>query len=77
MVLTVAVNYAREMATELDTKFRKPGITSLVTGVVLFVAKGVLGAIPLIGGVLGFVAFWAGLLFIAGGIFLLISKRSN
>lgn len=65
----------RTMANELDTKFRKPGITSLATGAVLFLGRSLLGAIPLIGGVLGAIAFWAGLLFIIGGAFLLINKR--
>lgn len=64
------------MANELDTKFRKPGITSLVTGAVLFFGRGLLGAIPLIGGILGMVALWAGLLFIVGGIFLLVNRRA-
>ena len=62
--------------TELDDKFRRPGITSVVTGAVLLFGKGILGAIPLIGGILGFVAFWAGLLMIVGGIFLLVKKRA-
>lgn len=62
--------------TELDDKFRRPGITSLVTGAVMFFGRGILGAIPLIGGVLGFVALWAGLLMIVGGMFLLVKKRA-
>lgn len=62
--------------TELDDKFRRPGITSLVTGVIMFFGRGILGAIPLIGGILGFVAFWAGLLMIVGGLFLLVKKRA-
>lgn len=62
--------------TELDNKFRRPGITSLVTGAVLFLGRGLFGALPLVGGVLGFVALWAGLLMLAGGVFLLIKKRA-
>lgn len=65
------------MASELDDKFRKPGITSMVTGAVLFFGRGIFGAIPLIGGLLGFVALWAGLLMLLGGIFLLVKKRAT
>lgn len=58
---------------EVDNKFRRPGITSVVTGVVLFLVRGILGAIPLIGGMLGFIAFALSIIFVAGGLYLLVN----
>lgn len=68
--------YTCNMAIETDEKFRRPGTLLLGTGIVLMVARFVIGAIPLIGGALSWMFLVAGIFGIVGGLFLLISKRS-
>lgn len=60
---------------EVDEKFRRPGITSVATGVVLWFVRGLLGAIPLIGGMLSFIAFALAIILVIGGLFLLVNPR--
>ena len=60
---------------EVEEKFRRPGIMSVVTGVVLWFVRGLLGAIPLIGGMLSFIAFALAIIFVAGGLYLLVNPR--
>jgi len=65
------------MQLETDTKFTRPGVALLVTGVVALLLRLVIDKVPLIGGLLAWVCLLGGLFFIVGGIFLLIKKRGT
>lgn len=61
---------------ETDTKFRRPGMVLLVAGVVALLLRLVISGVPWIGGLLAWVCLLAGIFFIIGGAFLLITKRN-
>lgn len=63
------------VALETDSKFTRPGVVLLVTGVVAILLRGLIRGLPLIGGLLAWVFLLAGIFFVVGGIFLLIKKR--
>lgn len=61
---------------ETDTKFTRPGMILLMTGVVALLLRLVVRSAPLVGGLLGFVLLFGGIFCAVGGIVLLIKKRS-
>lgn len=63
------------VAMETDSKFTRPGMVLLITGIVAILLRGVIGGLPLLGGLLAWVFLLAGIFFIVGGAFLLIKKR--
>jgi hypothetical protein len=63
------------VALETDSKFTRPGMVLLVTGIVAILLRGVIRGLPLLGGLLAWVFLLSGIFFIVGGIFLLIKKR--
>lgn len=65
------------MKLETDSKFTRPGVILLVTGVVALLLRMVVDAIPVVGGLLAWVCLLGGLFFIVGGIFLLIKKSGS
>ena len=60
---------------ETDTKFTRPGMILLITGVVALLLRLVVKSAPLIGGLLGWLLLLGGIFFVIGGVFLLIKKR--
>lgn len=64
------------VALETDTKFTRPGVILVITGVVALFLRLIVRGAPLIGGLLGWLLLLGGVFFIVGGIFLLIKKRS-
>lgn len=68
--------YLRNMvALETDSKFTRPGMVLLVTGIVAILLRGVIRGLPLLGGLLAWIFLLSGIFFVVGGIFLLIKKR--
>ena len=63
------------VAMETDSKFTRPGMVLLITGIVAILLRGVIRGLPLLGGLLAWVCLLAGIFFIVGGAFLLIKKR--
>ena len=63
------------VALETDSKFTRPGVVLLITGIVAILLRGVIRGLPLLGGLLAWVFLLSGIFFIVGGIFLLIKKR--
>jgi len=69
--------YDGSMQIETDDKYRRPGTVLMATGVVLLIARFLVGWLPLIGGALAFFCLVAGIFGLVGGAFLLVTKGRN